>query len=655
MKLRAKLLVPPAIGGTLMLALCVMVTLLLRDAGRELESLVDERFAGYAEAHRIKGELAAMHADAYRTMVWIGALKPDAIASQRNALARRAESIGEQIGQLAASMPPAESQRMGEFGAVTARYAKAVDAAIDLGSVDPNTGMASMQSADELFRAGAALAADALELERTRAEAAVAAARSRDRRNLAILWGATLGGLCLALAVALAFNRRLLSPLVAARAAADSIASGDLRVDLPPPPADEIGQLIEALERMAVHLSRTMGEIKGSTEQVAIASAEIATGNGDLSRRTEQQASSLQQTSSSMEELTGTVSTNADNARQANQLALGASEVARRGGEVVEQVVATMGEISDSSRKISDIIGVIDGIAFQTNILALNAAVEAARAGDQGRGFAVVAGEVRSLAQRSAEAAQQIKALITDSVQRVDSGGRLVREAGTTMAEIVTSVRRVTDIIGEISSATGEQSAGIGQVNAAVGQLDRMTQQNAALVEQSAAAAESLREQARRLAEAVGAFRTDERGGDSPAPAASTTPGPFAVATTRGADTADAPAQRAPATAADARRPTSPPAPGEHRAGGWRDRPPSRDRAARPASGGAGPVRSGAAGTAPANTAADAPARVHGDRPASADAARGPAPKVATAPPAAAHAAAPRPAAKVPDDDWEEF
>jgi hypothetical protein len=208
-----------------------------------------------------------------------------------------------------------------------------------------------------------------------------------------------------------------------------------------------------------------------------------------------------------MEELTGTVANNAANARQANQLAMGASEVARRGGEVVEQVVATMNEISDSSRKIADIIGVIDGIAFQTNILALNAAVEAARAGEQGRGFAVVAAEVRSLAHRSAQAAHEIKGLITDSVSRVESGGRLVKEAGSTMSEIVTSVRRVTDIIGEISSATAEQSGGIAQVSSAVTELDRMTQQNAALVEQGAAASESLRDQARKLIETIDQFR----------------------------------------------------------------------------------------------------------------------------------------------------
>ena len=247
-------------------------------------------------------------------------------------------------------------------------------------------------------------------------------------------------------------------------------------------------------------------QVRGSADSISGAASEITTGNTDLSQRTEQAASSLQQTASSMEELTSTVNQTAASARTAAQLASSASEVAARGGSVVAQVVSTMDEINASSKKIADIIGTIDGIAFQTNILALNAAVEAARAGEQGRGFAVVASEVRSLAQRSAEAAREIKTLIGASVEKVDSGSRLVAAAGSTMNEIVASVRRVNDMIGEISTATGEQSAGIGQVNGAVTQLDQMTQQNAALVEESAAAAESLQGQAQRLSVAVGAF-----------------------------------------------------------------------------------------------------------------------------------------------------
>jgi methyl-accepting chemotaxis protein len=248
-----------------------------------------------------------------------------------------------------------------------------------------------------------------------------------------------------------------------------------------------------------------VGQVRESSESIEVASTEVATGNVDLSQRTELAAGNLQRTASSMEQLTATVRQSADSARTANQLASSAAEVA-----VVSQVVSTMDEIDASSKKIADIIGVIDGIAFQTNILALNAAVEAARAGEQGRGFAVVAGEVRNLAQRSAEAAREIKTLIGASVGRVESGARLVQDAGATMTEIVASVQRVTDIIGEISAAASEQSQGIGAINGAVTELDRMTQQNAALVEESAAAAESLKEQAKRLAAVVSKFRLAE-------------------------------------------------------------------------------------------------------------------------------------------------
>jgi methyl-accepting chemotaxis protein len=262
-----------------------------------------------------------------------------------------------------------------------------------------------------------------------------------------------------------------------------------------------------ALKQAIERIGSAMAQVQGSASNIQVASSEIATGNQDLSSRTEQTASNLQQAASSMEQLTGTVKQSADSARHANQLAASAAEVAARGGSVVAQVVATMDEINTSSRKIADIIGVIDGIAFQTNILALNAAVEAARAGEQGRGFAVVASEVRSLAQRSAEAAKEIKGLIGASVDRVESGSKLVANAGSTMSEIVASVQRVSDIIGEITAASAEQSDGISQVNTSVTQLDQMTQQNAALVEQSAAAAESLRDQAEKLASVVGAFR----------------------------------------------------------------------------------------------------------------------------------------------------
>ena len=329
-------------------------------------------------------------------------------------------------------------------------------------------------------------------------------------------------GVSLVVVVALGWrvSHSIVSPVMAATRFATQISQGDLTAAIRPEGRDELAALQHALATMKASLQKMVGQIRASTDSIGTASAEISTGNQDLSQRTEEAASNLQQTASSMEQLTGTVKQSADSARQANQLAASAAEVAQRGGSVVSQVVATMNDINASSKKIADIIGVIDGIAFQTNILALNAAVEAARAGEQGRGFAVVASEVRSLAQRSAEAAKEIKGLIGASVEKVQNGSRLVADAGQTMTEIVGSVQRVSDIIGEITAAAAEQSEGIGQVNGAVNQLDRMTQQNSALVEESAAAAESLREQACRLAQAVGTFRLEEASPAAHAPSA---------------------------------------------------------------------------------------------------------------------------------------
>jgi methyl-accepting chemotaxis protein len=342
---------------------------------------------------------------------------------------------------------------------------------------------------------------------------------------LVLVLGSAVAGIGLGALITRSLTRQLGGEPAYAGAIASRIAAGDLTVAVDLRQGDSNSMLF-AMKTMRDSLAGIVGQVRSGTDTIASASSQIASGNLDLSSRTEEQASSLEETASSMEELTSTVKQNADNARQANQLASSASEVAERGGAVVSEVVDTMASINESSKKIVDIIGVIDGIAFQTNILALNAAVEAARAGEQGRGFAVVASEVRTLAQRSAAAAKEIKLLIDDSVSKVDAGAKLVAHAGATMDEIVASVRSVTAIMGEITAASQEQTSGIEQINMAVSQMDQVTQQNASLVEEAAAAAESMQDQAAKLAQVVAVFRLDAAAPAlrtaAPAPRAST-------------------------------------------------------------------------------------------------------------------------------------
>ncbi|MCA6218010.1 HAMP domain-containing protein [Ideonella sp. B7] len=345
---------------------------------------------------------------------------------------------------------------------------------------------------------------------RGQADAAREAAKTRTQVQM----GASLGLLVVVLGVVgvmmVLTLRSIVGPLAQASEAARRIAAGDLSGELPREGRDEVANFFAALSDMQQALRRLVGQVRHSADSILTASSEVANGNLDLSQRTEHTASNLQETAASMETLTGTVHHSAESAQQASQLAQTATQVAERGGSLVHQVVATMEDINQSSTKIADITGVIDGIAFQTNILALNAAVEAARAGEQGRGFAVVAGEVRSLAQRSAEAAREIKSLIGSSVDRIENGTRQARDAGQTMTEIVTSVQHVSRIIDEISASTRLQSTGIGELGSAVNELDQMTQQNAALVEQSAAAADSLKQQAHQLSGVVATFRLEQ-------------------------------------------------------------------------------------------------------------------------------------------------
>jgi methyl-accepting chemotaxis protein len=413
---------------------------------------------------------------------------------------------------------PSQQRRLDDMKARRSEFETVVNGLFKLRR-EAAAGQADMQAVVAEFSLakdkGAMDAFRGLHAEFDKAERDLLVARSADAdamrstNRTAVIGGSALAvllGIGLGLWITRSITRQLGGEPDEAARVAQEIAKGNLGVNVQVRSGDE-ASLMASMKDMRDSLATIVGQVRAGSDSITTGSTQIAAGNQDLSSRTEQQASSLEETASSMEQLTSTVRQSADNAQQANQLARSASEAASRGGDVVGQVVGTMDEITASSKKIADIIGVIDGIAFQTNILALNAAVEAARAGEQGRGFAVVAGEVRTLAQRSAEAAKEIKTLIGNSVDRVEVGSRQAAEAGQAMSEIVSQVVKVTDLIGEIASAAAEQSNGIGQVNQAVTQMDQVTQQNAALVEESAAAANSLSHQAQRLAEAVSVFK----------------------------------------------------------------------------------------------------------------------------------------------------
>jgi methyl-accepting chemotaxis protein len=442
-------------------------------------------------ANNLDNETIATHKKAWDQAVADAASSVEAL--RKLVVRPDAAAMVEDIGKLTAAYKAAYETFHKDL--VGARFPDAKEAAVALAPVTKAHAAAEAKLTDSRKGIDVALA---------KVEAELADVIARVGVGLGVL---VLVALSLGVAAALTVSRSIVKPLADAQALATHIANGDLTRDVAVAGSDEAAQTLQSLKRMTESLRRIVGDVRTSADSIQTASAEVATGNLDLSQRTEQTASNLQQAASAIGHLSGSVRHSAESAATANQLASSAAEVAERGGAVVAQVVATMDEIHAASKKIADIIGVIDGIAFQTNILALNAAVEAARAGEQGRGFAVVAGEVRSLAQRSAEAAREIKSLIGNSVERVDAGSRLVQDAGSTMNDIVASVKRVCDTIGEISAAVTEQSTGIGQVNGTVTQLDAMTQQNAALVEESAAAADSLKQQAVKLATAVASFR----------------------------------------------------------------------------------------------------------------------------------------------------
>ena len=511
MKFGTKLLLAPVLTGLIALAGGAVNALLMDRAAVASARGFAADLDKLRTVTQVQEQIGHIHAAAYRTVALIGSLDEPTIKAWRADLRNQIDGVGRVIAAVTGAQEDGAglTAQVARIQTDLLKYGKQADNAVDMASVDPNTGIAAMQSADASFKLVSQTMAEIVAgVDAGAAQASVASA-DRARRNTALLSLASVVATLAALAGCWLMLRRVILSLQRAAAVAKAVASGDLSEPDYSARGDELGDLQRALGQMVAQLRDSMHTVQHTARHIASAGAEIATGNQDLSQRTEQTAGNLQQAAATLEQLTFAVRQSADAAAQASVLAQSAAKVAHRGGAAVGQVVATMDDINLASRRIADIVGTIDGIAFQTNILALNAAVEAARAGEQGRGFAVVASEVRSLAQRSAAAAREIKSLIGSNVERVDAGARQVRDAGATMTEIVQSVQRVSDIIGQITHAASEQSQGISQVSGAVGELDHMTQQNATLVEQSAAAAEHLSEQALALTGLVARFRVD--------------------------------------------------------------------------------------------------------------------------------------------------
>ncbi|WP_326494816.1 methyl-accepting chemotaxis protein [Roseateles hydrophilus] len=509
MKLAAKMLLPP------MAALAIVLAIGLGNNWYSLREVVSSNAASqqrnelFMTMVAVQTQVGEMHGGVFRTLALIGSMDDGQVKAARAELKAQVEGVTRTLNTLASmdGVPPDADALIKQCPALLQAYLGKADGAVDLASVDPNTGVAAMQEAQARYKDVATLIGKVVHSLSEEQQATASSQQDHARRGAWLFALVSLLAAGAGMGLLLINQRKIAADVNASLSLAQAVAAGDLTQRATPLGKDELAGLMQALNQMCEQLGSTVGDVMQVADYIRTASAEIASGNQELNVRTEQTASSLEVTSSSMAQLTGTVQLSSAHAQTANQLATSAADVAHRGGSVVQQVVDTMNDIAASSKRIADIIGVIDEIAFQTNILALNAAVEAARAGEQGRGFAVVAGEVRSLAGRSATAAKEIKTLISASVERVESGARHVQEAGATMGEIVGAVQRVTDIMGEISASASAQSQGIADVTQAVNQVDDMTQQNAALVEESAAAAESLREQAQRLAQVVSQFR----------------------------------------------------------------------------------------------------------------------------------------------------
>ena len=576
MKIWHKILVAPLVAIAFLLALGALSVGMMIRQGQAMAAVVEERGAAVTMANTLSQEVGEVQSSVYRVFTWIDSLGADNVRKIAAEQVKRIDAVTALVKAFS-ERPKLTAEEKSLADAMLpqlARYRADIETAMKLSLENAGNGKLAMESADGLYQALSKNIGALVELEKKIANESSGRMAAEFRTALGVLVAIVLLAVAASLAVALGMSRAIVRPLRTAIDAVGAVARGDLTVELHSRGRDETAELLQALDRMKQDLRQLVGEVASGAHAVADTSAQIAQGNQDLSQRTEEQASTLEETASSMEELTSTVTQNAENARLASQLAVGASDVARKGGQVVGEVVSTMTGISDSSRKISDIIGVIDGIAFQTNILALNAAVEAARAGEQGRGFAVVAAEVRSLAQRSAAAAKEIKGLIVDSVDKVEAGTRLVGDAGRTMDEIVQAVKKVSDLIAEIAAASREQSSGLEQVNAAVAQMDHVVQQNASLVEEATAAAESMKGQAATLLGMVARFRL----GAGAQPAELTPLQPLAAAAPAMAPAmapAIAPIRVQPAAAklppAPPARPARPPAAPNGHEGSWRE------------------------------------------------------------------------------------